>query len=402
MSRVVVTGIGIVSPIGSTRDKFWSALVEGRSGIGPISIVPTERLTARIAAQVLDFDPSQHFEPKREGLLDRFSQFAVVAARAAVADANLEITDEIAPQVAAVLGNAGGGQSSVDDSYYQLYGQNSQRMHPLTIPRWMVNAAVSQVSMDLGIKGPAFTIATACASATHAIGQAFQLVRTGLAPVAVAGGTEASLTVGTIKSWEALRMLSPDTCRPFSKTRSGLVLGEGAAVIILEERERAQARGARIYAELLGFGMSSDASDIIAIDAHGAARAMQAALTDAKRNPEDIDYVNAHGTGTTLNDRAETIALRKAYGASAERLAISSSKAVLGHSLGAAGALEFVATTLALHHQTIPPTANFEEADPECDLDFVPNVARQAPIRNAASNSFAFGGSNAVLVLGRA
>jgi nodulation protein E len=402
MSRVVVTGIGVVSPIGSTRDKFWSALVEGRSGIGPISIVPTERLTARIAAQVLDFDPLQHFDPKRESLLDRFSQFAVVAARAAVTDANLEISEKIAPQVAAVLGNAGGGQSSVDASYYQLYGQNSQRMHPLTIPRWMVNAAVSQVSMDLGIKGPTFTVATACASATHAIGQAFNLVRTGLAPVAVAGGTEASLTVGTIKSWEALRMLSPDTCRPFSKTRSGLVLGEGAAIVVLEARERAQARGARIYAELLGFGMSSDASDIIAIDADGAARAMRAALTDAKLNPQDIDYVNAHGTGTTLNDRAETIALRKAFGASAERLAISSSKAVLGHSLGAAGALEFVATALALDNQTVPPTANFEEPDPDCDLDFVPNVARKAPIRNAVSNSFAFGGSNAVLVLGRA
>ncbi len=402
MSRVVVTGIGVVSPIGSTRDKFWSALVEARSGIGPIAIVPTERLTARIAAQVLDFDPLQHFDPKRESLLDRFSQFAVVAARAAVADANLEISEEIAPQVAAVLGNAGGGQNSVDDSYYQLYGQNSQRMHPLTIPRWMVNAAVSQVSMDLGIKGPAFTVATACASATHAIGQAFNLVRTGQAPVAIAGGTEASLTVGTIKSWEALRMLSPDTCRPFSKTRSGLVLGEGAAIVVLEARERAQARGARIYAELLGFGMSSDASDIIAIDADGAARAMRAALADAKLNPEDIDYVNAHGTGTTLNDRAETIALRKAFGASAERLAISSCKAVLGHSLGAAGALEFVATALALDDQTIPPTANFEEADPDCDLDFVPNVARKASIRNAASNSFAFGGSNAVLVLGRA
>jgi nodulation protein E len=402
MTRVVVTGIGVVSPIATTRDQFWSRLVEGRSGIGPISIVPTERLTARIAAQVLDFDPSQHFDPKREMLLDRFSQFAVVAARAAIADANLEITEEIAPRVAAVLGNAGGGQTSVDESYYQLYAQNSQRMHPLTIPRWMVNAAVSQVSMDLGIKGPAFTIATACASGTHAIGQAFQLVRAGIAPVAITGGTEASLTVGTIKSWEALRMLSPDTCRPFSKTRSGMVLGEGAAIVVLEARDRARARGAPIYAELLGFGMSSDASDIIAIDADGAARAMRAAMTDAKVDPQDIDYVNAHGTGTTLNDRAETVALRKTFGASAERLAISSCKAVLGHSLGAAGALEFAATALALHTQTIPPTANFEEADPECDLDYVPNEARKAPIRNAMSNSFAFGGSNSVLVLGRA
>jgi len=402
MNRVVVTGIGVVSPIGSTRDGFWSALVEARSGIGPIVIAPTERLSTRIAAQVLDFDPSQHFEPKRESLLDRFSQFAVVAARAAVRDAQLEITEEIAPEVATIVGNAAGGQTSVDESYYKLYAERSPRVHPLTIPRWMVNAAVSQVSMDLGIKGPTYTIASACASGTHAIGQAFYLVRSGRARVALAGGTEACLTVGTIKCWEALRLLSADTCRPFSKTRSGLVLGEGAAMVVLETREQAMARGAPIYAEVLGFGMSADAGDIMAIDPDGAARAMRSALNDAKTNAEEIDYVNAHGTGTALNDRVETVALRRAFGASAEGLAVSSSKGVLGHSLGAAGALELVATALALHHQTIPPTANFEEADPDCDLDFVPNAARNAPLRNAMSSSFAFGGLNAVLVLGRA
>lgn len=402
MNRVVVTGIGVVSPIGSTIDRFWSALVEARSGIGPISVLPTERLTTTIAAQVLDFEPSQHFDAKREGLLDRFSQFAVVAARAAVRDAHLDISEEIAPQTAALVGNAAGGQNSVDESYYKLYGQNSPRVHPLTIPRWMVNAAVSQVSMDLGIKGPAYTIASACSSGTHAIGQAFQLVRTGQAAVALAGGTEACLTVGTIKCWEALRLLSADTCRPFSKTRSGLVLGEGAAMVVLETRDHAMARGAPIYAEILGFGMSADAGDIIAIDPDGAARAMRAALVDAKTNPQDIDYVNAHGTGTALNDRIETIALRKAFGASAERLAVSSSKGVLGHSLGAAGALELAATALALHHQIIPPTANFEEPDPDCDLDFVPNTARNAPIGQAMSSSFAFGGLNAVLVMARA
>jgi nodulation protein E len=266
----------------------------------------------------------------------------------------------------------------------------------------MINAAVSQVSMDLGIKGPTYTIASACASGTHAIGHAFQLVRTGQAPIALAGGTESCLTVGTIKCWEALRVLSADTCRPFSKTRSGLVLGEGAAMVVLETRERAVARGAPIYAELLGFGMSADAGDIIAIDSDGAARAMRAALVDAHVNPEDVDYVNAHGTGTALNDRSETVALRKAFGASAERLAVSSSKGVLGHGLGAAGAFEFAATALALHTQTIPPTANFEEVDPDCDLDFVPNVARNATIQNAMSSSFAFGGLNAVLVLSRA
>jgi len=402
MNRVVITGIGVVSPIGCTVDRFWSALVDARSGIGPISVAPTDRLTARIAAQVLDFDPSQHFDPKRANLLDRFSQFAVVAARAAVRDAQLEISEELAFEAATIVGNAAGGQNSVDESYFKLYGQNSPRVHPLTIPRWMVNAAVSQVSMDLGLKGPTYTIASACASGTHAIGQAFHMVRGGQARIALAGGTEACLTVGTIKCWEALRVLSSDTCRPFSKTRSGLVLGEGAAMLVLEARERALARGAPVYAEVLGFGMSADAVDITAIDPDGAARAMRAALADAKANPEEVDYVNAHGTGTDLNDRIETTALRRAFGPSADRLAVSSSKGVLGHSLGAAGALELAATALAIRQQTIPPTANFEETDPDCNLDFVPNVARDAPVRTAMSSSFAFGGLNAVLVLGRA
>jgi nodulation protein E len=227
------------------------------------------------------------------------------------------------------------------------------------------------------------------------------MLRSGAAPVAITGGADACVTVGTLKGWEALRVLSADTCRPFSKTRSGLVLGEGAAIVVLETREHALARGARIYAELLGFGMSADAGDITAADPDGAARAMQAALRDARVNAEAIDYVNAHGTATTLNDRMETIALRKTFGSSAERLAISSSKGVLGHSLGAAGALELAASALALHTQTIPPTANYEEPDPDCDLDFVPNVARQAPLRLAMSSSFAFGGLNAALVLGR-
>jgi nodulation protein E len=402
MNRVVVTGIGVVSPIGSSRDAFWSALVEARSGIGPIEGIPTDLFTTRIAAQVRDFDPSRHFDSKRLALLDRFAQFAVVAARAAVADAQLELTEEMALQAAAIVGNATGGQNSVDDGYYKVYWQKSPRLHPLIIPRLMSNAAVSHVSMDLGIKGPTFTIASACSSGTHAIGQAFQMVRTGQVPIALTGGTEACLTVGTIKCWEALRVLSADTCRPFSKTRSGLVLGEGAAMFVLETREHAMARGAPIYAELLGFGMSADADDITAINPDGAARAMRSALTDAKVNPEDVDYVNAHGTGTALNDKGETAALRIAFGASAEHLAVSSSKGVLGHSLGAAGALEFAATALALHHQTMPPTANFEERDPDCDLDYVPNTARNAPIQNAMSSSFAFGGLNAVLVLGRA
>ena len=402
MNRVVVTGIGVVSPVGSTREEFWSGLVEARSGIGPITRIPTERLNIRIAAEVRDFDPAQHFDSKRLGMMDRFSQFAVVAARAAVKDAQLDITEEIALSAATIVGNGAGGMNTLDDAFLRLYGQNSSRSHPLTIPRLMANAPSSLISMDLGLKGPTFTIASACASGTHAIGQAFQMVRTGQAQVALAGGTEACITVGTMKAWEALRVMSADTCRPFSRNRSGLVLGEGGAIFVLEPRERAAARGALIYGEIKGFGMSADAGDITAIDPSGAARAISAALTDAKVNPDEMDYVNAHGTATALNDKGETIALHKAFGDSAERLAVSSSKAVLGHSLGAAGALEFAATALALHHQIIPPTANFQEPDPDCDLDYVPNTARNAPLELAMSSSFAFGGLNAVLVLGRA
>jgi nodulation protein E len=402
MNRVVITGLGVVSPVGSTIDTFWSALVEARSGIGPISIIPTERLNARVAAQVLDFDPGAHFEPRQSNVMDRFAQFAVVAARSAVRDAQLTVDEELALDIATVIGTGVGGQNTQDSSYFRLYGQNAPKLHPLTIPRLMVNGAVSHVSMDLGLKGPTYSVATACASGTHAIGQAFHMLRSGQAPVAIAGGADACVTVGTLKGWEALRVLSSDTCRPFSKTRSGLVLGEGAAIVVLETRDGALARGARIYAELLGFGMSADAGDITAADPDGAARAMQAALRDARTNAEDIDYVNAHGTATTLNDRMETVALRRTFGSSAERLAISSSKGVLGHSLGAAGALELVASALALQTQTIPPTANYEEPDPECDLDFVPNVARDAALRTAMSSSFAFGGLNAALVLGKA
>ena len=402
MNRVVITGIGVVTPIGNTRDTFWSALVEARSGIGPITIIPTERLNSRIAAQVLDFKPSDHFDPRRESLLDRFAQFAVVAARSALRDSQLELTEELALDTATIIGNSTGGMNTLDDSFSRLYAQNGTRAHPLSIPRLMSNAACSAISMDLGLKGPTYTIASACSSGTHAIGQAFPMVRTGQAPIALTGGTEACLTVGTFKGWEALRVLSADTCRPFSRTRSGLVLGEGAAMFVLETREHAVARGAPIYAEMLGFGMSADAGDITAIDPSGAARAMRGALKDAKINPGDVDYVNAHGTGTALNDKGETAALRLAFGDAADHLAVSSSKGVLGHSLGAAGALELAATALALHHQVIPPTANFEEADPDCDLDYVPNTARNAPIQNAMSSSFAFGGLNAVLVLGRA
>ena len=402
MNRVVITGIGVVSPVGCTLGEFWPALVEGRSAIGPFSVSRSERLTTRIAAQVSQFDPALFFEPKQGALMDRFAQFAVVAARAAVQDSGLTISDHLALETATVIGSASGGQTTMDDAYFRLYSENASRLHPLTVPRLMTSAAASQVAMDLGLKGPAFCTSTACAAGTHAIGMAFHLVRSGQATIAVAGGAEACLTAGTIKAWESLRVLSQDTCRPFSRTRSGLVLGEGAAVLLLEDRAQALARGARVYAEILGFGMTADAYDITASDPDGAARAMRAALRDARKNPGDVDYVNAHGTATAQNDRSETTALRAVFGQEARRIAVSSSKAVLGHGLGAAGALEMAVTALAIHRQTIPPTANFQEADPDCDLDVVPNVARQADINVAMSNSFAFGGLNAVLVASRA
>ncbi len=402
MNRVVVTGVGVVSPAGSSLEDFWRALVEGRSAIGPFFVARSERLNTRIAAQVPEFDPAMHFEAKQRNLMDRFSQFAVVAARAALRDAGLDMSDQLALETATVVGNASAGQTTLDDAYFRLYSENSPRLHPLTIPRLISSAAASQISMDLGLKGPAFCVGTACAAGTHAIGMAFHMLRAGQAPVALAGGGEACLTAGTIKAWEALRVLSQDTCRPFSRTRSGLVLGEGAALLLLEERSHALARGARVYAEILGFGMSADAGDMTASDPDGAARAMRAALKDAHKDVQDVDYVNAHGTGTLQNDRSETAALRTVFGPDARRIAVSSSKGVLGHGLGAAGAFEMAATALAIHRRTIPPTANFEEVDPDCDLDVVPNVARQAEVGVAMSNSFAFGGLNAVLVAARA
>jgi nodulation protein E len=397
--RVVVTGLGVVSPAGQSVRNFWPAIVAGDSAIRPITLVPAEQLTSKIAAEVADFDPSDHFEAKTLSLMDRFSQFAVVAARQAIADAGLEARCGLT--TATIIGSGVGGQTTLDESYKRLYGANATRLHPFTIPRLMLNAAASHVSMDLRLGGPAFAIASACASGTHALGQAFRMVRDGDVEIAVSGGTEACLTLGTLKAWEALRVMSADTCRPFSHQRSGMVLGEGAAIVVLESLECARVRGARIYAEIVGFGMSADAGDITLPDASGAARAMTAALRDARLEPDMVDYVNAHGTGTTVNDVVETEALHRVFGDHARRLAVSSSKAVLGHSLGAAGALEVLVTTLAIAHALAPPTANFLEADPACDLDYVPNEARDLPIEAAISNSFAFGGLNAVIALSR-
>lgn len=403
MHRVVITGIGAVTPLGPNAADSWRAMREGRVAIGPITSLPRESLRFGIAAEVRDFDPAAHFDDKRLPLLDRVSQFALAAAREAVAQSGIDFAaDGLGENTAVVIGSGIGGEQTHDASFKRLYGENNPRLHPLTIVRLMANAPASHVAIEFGLHGPAFATVSACSSANHALAQAFHMVRSGVADAALAGGTEACITLGTVKAWEAMRVMADDTCRPFSRQRRGMVLGEGAGVIVLETLEHAQRRGATILAEFVGAGMSADAGDIVFPSEAGAAKAIERALKDGGLAPEDIDYVNAHGTATPANDPTETKAIRRAFGAHADRLAVSSTKSMHGHALGAAGAVELVAAIGALRDGVVPPTANFGDADPECDLDYVPNVAREMPVRAAISNSFAFGGLNAVVALRRA
>ena len=402
MQRVAVTGIGCVSALGLNVGDFWRSLAAGVCGIRPLTLLPRDKLSIQVGAEVAGFDPGSHFEPKRLAMLDRFSQFALVAAREAVADAGLEFSRESAGRTAVILGTGVGGKTTDDEAFWKLYGEGNPRVHPMVIPRLMASSATSHVTMEFGITGPAFTVSSACSSASHAIGQAFFMVRHGLVEAAITGGSEACFTLGTMKAWESMRVMAPDTCRPFSRGRKGMVLGEGSAGLVLESFERAQARGARIYAELAGAGMSADADHLIQPNEEGAARAIEAAIADADLPLEQIDYINAHGTATQANDVTETRAIRRVFGTLAEKVAVSSTKSMHGHALGAAGALELAATALALRHGIIPPTVNYTEADPDCDLDYVPNAARSRPLEAALCNSFAFGGLNAVLVLRRA
>jgi len=397
--RVVVTGLGIISPLGLTVAETWNSLREGRSAISPIEGVDFHKLILRFpnAAQVKNFDATKHFEPGKEDYIDRFAQFSVVAARDAMRDSGLDLTPKLREQCAVVCGSAVGGQAAIEIGFEDLYVNGRGRVHPLTIPKTMSNAGASHISMDLCLGGPTYTVSTACSSANHAIGQAFRLVRDGAAELAVTGGSEAMFTIGMLKAWEAMRVISPDTCRPFSKDRRGMILGEGGAMMILEPLEAATARGAKIYAEICGFGMSSDAHHLTQPTVEGPSRAMRGALQTAGLEPEQIGYINAHGTGTPGNDPVETRAIRAVFGGQAEKLAVSSTKSMHGHALGAAGALEAIATILALKHGVLPPTANFTVADPECDLDYIPNKSRQQKVAAALSNSFAFGGLNAVI-----
>jgi nodulation protein E len=397
--RVAITGLGIISALGLDLAENWKALCAGRSGIGQLQVADVAGVGLKLqnGAQVHGFDPLKHFEGGKDAQLDRFAQFSVVTAREAFRDSGIKLSPEQRVLAAVVCGSAVGGQASIEAGFADLWVQGRGRVHPLTIPKTMANAGASHISMDLGLAGPVYTVSTACSSANHAIGQAFRLVRDGEADLAVTGGAEAIFTVGMLKAWEAMRVIAPDTCRPFSKDRRGMILGEGGAMMILEPLEAAQARGARIYAEICGMGMTSDAHHLTQPTVDGPARAMRGALREAGMAPEEVGYINAHGTGTAGNDQVETKAIREVFGAHADKLAVSSTKSMHGHALGAAGALEAIATVLALHHGILPPTANFTEPDPECDLDYIPNQARTLQVGAALSNSFAFGGLNAVV-----
>jgi nodulation protein E len=399
MRRVVITGQGAICALGRTAAETMAAMREGRSGIGPLDFADVDRLLIAIGGQIRGYRPEDEFGRQELTLYDPFTQFALIAAREAVAGSGLEISEALSERAGVVLGTSGGGLQTQDENYRLVYQEGKNRVHPFVVPRLMNNAAASHVSMAHHLQGPSYTVATACASSNHAMGQAMSLIRAGQADVVLTGGSESMLCFGGIKAWEGLRVMSKDGCRPFSLNRNGMVQGEGAAVFVFEELEHARARGAEILAEVTGFAMTSDACDIVTPNMMGAIRAMRGALRDARLNPEDVGYINAHGTGTTSNDKTECAAVRAAFADHAGRLMISSTKSMHGHLIGGTGAVELLACLMALREGVIAPTINYEAPDPECDLDVVPNVAREREVRAAMSNAFAFGGLNAVLVL---
>jgi len=401
MRRVVITGAGTINPLGPDVATTFSAMREGLCGIGPLEIKDVERLSIQIGGQIKGYDEAAHFNRQQIALYDRFTQFTLLAAREAIGQSGLSFTGALADRSGVVLGTSGGGLNTQDENYRAVYEAGKNRVHPFIVPKLMNNAAASHVSMQWNLRGPSFTVATACASSNHAIGQAFNMVRTGMADVMITGGSEAMLCFGGIKAWEGLRVMSKDACRPFSATRNGMVQGEGAGVFVLETYEGAKARGAEILCEIAGFAMSSDASDIVTPSKQGAARAISGALRDAGIAKEDVGYINAHGTGTAANDKTECAAVADVFGAHADALMISSTKSMHGHLIGGTGAVELLACVMALRDGVIAPTIGYEEPDPECALDVVPNTARDAKVDVTLSNAFAFGGLNAVLVLRR-
>ena len=403
--RVAVTGLGIISPCGNNIDDFSFNIMAGKSGVRRISSAYSSLLSVKIAAEV-DFNPLDYFIKKQVSTMDRVNQFALAAASQAWKDSELSLDAKEKERAGVYIGCCMGGESTIEDLYDQLFKHNADRVKPLTVLMVMNNASASHISIEYGLSGSCLTLSTACASSANAIGEAFRQVRDGYVDVMLAGGAEAFLTYGGFRSWESLRVLAEEdrkdpskSCKPFSKNRTGLVLGEGAAMVVLEEMERAVRRGAPIYAELIGYGSTSDAGHITRPSLGGQARAMAEAIKEAGLLSEDIDYINAHGTATYWNDLLETQAIKKVFGDYACKVAVSSTKSMHGHNMGAAGAIEFIASLLAIKEQGVPPTINLDEPDPECDLDYVPNIVRKGvTVNTVMTNAFAFGGTNAVLI----
>ncbi len=399
MNRVVITGQGTINALGMNVTETLEAMSKGVCGIGPLTFDNVDRLSIKIGGQVKRYTAQDHFNRSEITLFDPFTQFAVLAAKEAVLQCGLDFTDELADNTGVVLGTAGGGLQTQDQNYRTVYEQAKNRVHPFVVPRLMNNAAVGHISIIHGLRGPSFTVASACASSNHAMGQAYHMIRSGMAQVMLTGGSESMLCFGGIKAWEGLRVMSPDGCRPFCATRNGMVQGEGAAVFVFEDYTHAKARGAEILAEVVGFAMTSDASDIVMPNQLGAARAMRLALKDASVNADDVGYINAHGTATAANDKTESAVIHDVLGRAAERVMVSSTKAMHGHLIGGTGGVELLAVIAALKDAMIAPTINHNIPDPDCNLDVVPNTARHEKVQVAVSNAFAFGGLNAVLVL---
>jgi len=401
VKRVVITGAGTINALGHDVAQTQEAMREGRCGIGELEFRDVDRLAIRIGGQVRGYDAEAVFNRQQLALYDRFTQFTLLAARQAMAQSGLEFSGELANKSGVVLGTSGGGLTTQDENYRAVYEEGKNRVHPFVVPKLMNNAAASHVSMEFNLRGPSFTVATACASSNHAMGQAFQMIRTGMCTAMITGGSESMLCFGGVKAWEGLRVMTKDACRPFSATRNGMVQGEGAGIFVFEEYEHAKARGATILAEVLGFAMTSDAADIVMPSKQGAARAISGALADARIDKTRVGYVNAHGTGTAANDKTECAAVADVFGTHADKLMMSSTKSMHGHLIGGTGAVELLACLMALNEGIIAPTINYEEPDPECALDVVPNEAREAEVDVVLTNAFAFGGLNAVLALGR-
>ncbi|ALI54481.1 3-oxoacyl-[acyl-carrier-protein] synthase, KASII [Celeribacter marinus] len=399
---MAITGAGTVNALGLTVDATLEAMREGKCGISELNFRDVDRLAIKIGGQIHDWDATGRFNRQQMVLYDRFTQFTLVAAKEAIGQSGLEFVGDLAAHSGVILGTSGGGLTTQDDNYRMVYEEGKNRVHPFVVPKLMNNAGCSHVSMEYNLKGPSFTVATACASSNHAMGQAFNMIRCGMATAMVTGGSESMLCFGGVKAWEGLRVMSKDACRPFSLNRNGMVQGEGAAVFVFEDYEHAQKRGAVILAEVIGFSMTSDASDIVMPSKQGAARAIAGAMQDAKVNPEEVGYINAHGTGTAANDKTECAAVADALGHHADNIMISSTKSMHGHLIGGTGAVELLACIMALKDGVIAPTINYEEPDPECALDVVPNEARDASVDVVLSNAFAFGGLNAVIALRKA